>query len=72
MAVEKKEDHKVVKHAELHSDVRFGGLTLTTLNHAKAPGIKMVWIKSEGLVLSFKGRSIFVPSTNVKFIEFES
>lgn len=47
------------------------GKTETTLNHTKIPGVQMVWLRGEGLLLTVKGIESFIPSTNVKIAHFK-
>lgn len=63
-------DLKVVTHAELQSAVRVGLKTETNLNATKIPGVKMYWVKGEGLLCESKNEQVFIPSTNVKFVHF--
>jgi hypothetical protein len=42
----------------------------STLNASRLPGIEMLWIKGEGIDYSFRGRSGFIPSSNIVGIHY--
>jgi len=48
-----------------------GGRTETTLTSIKVPGIRMWWVKGEGLYFTCKHQEGMIPSTNVKIVYFE-
>jgi hypothetical protein len=48
-----------------------GGRTETTLTPIKVPGIRMWWVKGEGLYFTCKHQEGMIPSTNVKVVYFE-
>lgn len=57
-----------VDTAMLHSSIMIPGTgrTESTLNQVKVPGIKMEWIRNEGLLIEARGRKTLIPSANVK------
>lgn len=59
-----------VEHAALHSAVMFAARTGDTWNEAKVRGIKMLWVKGEGLLLGLNGQEMLVPAANVKAVIF--
>jgi hypothetical protein len=67
----KTEKKMTVKLAMLHSATMLpGGATEATLSETKTPGIKMLWIKGEGLLLTLRNQECFIPSAAVKVVHF--
>lgn len=65
-------EHRVVDMALLQASAMIPGTgkTESTLNAVKVPGIKMLWIRGEGLLVNCKGKESLIPSTNVKIVHF--
>jgi hypothetical protein len=58
---------KEVTVAHLQSAIMIpGGKTTINITPQIMPGLKMMWIEGEGLLIEHKGSQVFVPSTNVK------
>lgn len=55
-----------VKDVYLHAAVMFQGVTADHLNEAKHPGLKMLWVKGEGLLISKNGVEALIPAAGVK------
>lgn len=58
-----------VSAAKLHTAMMFGGVTHDHLNDAKWPGIQMLWVKGEGLLVSFKGNERVIPSAAIQWVD---
>lgn len=70
MELEKK-SHVSVSNAVLQTATFLpGGRTESTLNISKIPGIEMLWVRNEGLLVKIKGDEALIPDTNVKIVMF--
>lgn len=67
-----KSDKMAVELAVLHSAVMFQGFTLEHWNESKAPGVQMLWIRGEGLLVRLKGKEMLIPVPTVKNVIFAS
>jgi len=57
---------KVVIAAYLHAPVMLpGGQTEGSLTQIKLPGIKLFWLRGEGLIVQHKNQKALIPAANV-------
>lgn len=61
-----------VEQASLHSAVLFQGFTAETWNEAKMPGVLMLWVRGEGLLVGIRGKETLIPAANVKNVVFKT
>jgi len=57
-----------IEDVQLQAAVRLGGVTTEHLNEQKngQQGLKMLWVRGEGLLVSFNSQEFIIPETNVK------
>lgn len=60
-----------VESAVLHSAIMIGGKTEAHLGQNKLPGVKLGWVRGEGLSIEYKGKNCLVPSAGLKAVYFK-